>query len=289
MATTASAHSLISTALELKAFLSSIPPSSTLYVDLEGNNLSRHGTVSLITILVHPQGVVRVIDVLVLRDLAFTTTSISGKTLKGVFEDPDMPKCAWDVRNDADALWAHYHVKLAGVTDIQLLENASRASDKKYVHGLDNSVQFDLKLGFKEAKRWSQTKKDIRSLMSANVFATRPIDTKTVQYCINDVIHLPNLHHLYLKRIDRDWLTKAMEESTRRVADAYSPGFDPQSPTKKLGPWGSGAKPTMTLDEMLEESEEKRMEDLERDIFGFGDDLDDYFGEEEEPEDDWFQ
>lgn len=59
MATTASSHSLISTALELKAFLSSIPPSSTRYIDLEGNSLSRHGTISLITILIHPQRVVR--------------------------------------------------------------------------------------------------------------------------------------------------------------------------------------------------------------------------------------
>lgn len=109
MATTATAHSLISTASELEAFLSSIPPSSTLYVDLEGNSLSRHGTVSLITILVHPQGVVRVIDVLILENLAFTTASINGKTLKAVFEDPDIPKCAWDVRNDAGALWALYH------------------------------------------------------------------------------------------------------------------------------------------------------------------------------------
>ncbi|OBT43284.1 hypothetical protein VE00_06925 [Pseudogymnoascus sp. WSF 3629] len=70
----------------------------------------------------------------------------------------------------------------------------------------------------------------------------------------------------------RDWLSKAMEESTRRVADAYSPWYDPQSPTKELGPWGWGSKPTMTLDEILEELEEKRMEDLERDIFGFDDD-----------------
>ncbi|KFY67891.1 hypothetical protein V496_01356 [Pseudogymnoascus sp. VKM F-4515 (FW-2607)] len=124
--------------------------------------------------------------------------------------------------------------------------------------------------------------------MPANVFATRPIDTKTVQYCINDVIHLPSLHHLYLKRINRDWLTKAMEESTRRVADAYSPGYDPHSLKKKLGPWGSGTQHTMTLDEILEELEEKRMDDLERDIWGLDHDLDDYFDEGEEPEDDWY-
>ena len=92
----------------------------------------------------------RLIDVLVLGKSAFTTAS-----------NPDIPKCAWDVRNDADALWALYHVGLAGVTDIQLFENASRAGDKTYIRGLDKSVQFDLKLGFMEIHRWIRTKKEI--------------------------------------------------------------------------------------------------------------------------------
>jgi hypothetical protein len=66
---------------------------------------------------------------------------------------------------------------------------------------------------------------------------------------------------LYLRRIGGDWLAMAMEESVRRAADAHSPGYDPQSPTKKLGPWGSGTeKRAVTLDEMLEELEEQRME-----------------------------
>jgi len=227
---------------EPRGFLSSIPPSSTLYLDLEGNSLSRHGTISIITILIHPQRVVRLIDILVLGELAFTTASDNGKTLKSIFEDADIPKCVWDVRNDADALWALYGVGLAGVIDIQLLENASRTGDKTYIRGLDKSVRFDLKLGFMEINRWIQTKKEVQSLMPANIFASRPMDAKTVRYCANDVIHLPDLHALYLGRIKRNWLARAMKESARRVAEAHSPGYDPQSPTKKLGPWGSGTE-----------------------------------------------
>jgi exonuclease 3'-5' domain-containing protein 1 len=64
----------------------------------------------------------------------------SARTLEFIFEDLDVPKCVWDVWNDADALWALYHIKLARVTDIQLLENTSRANDKQYVRGLDKSV-----------------------------------------------------------------------------------------------------------------------------------------------------
>lgn len=123
--TSTSTPSLISAVPELEGFLSSFPPSGTLYLDLEGNSLSRYGTISLITILIHPQKVVRIIDILALGKLAFTTVSNNGNTLKSIFEDPDVPKCAWDIRNDADALWALYQVSLVGVTDIQLLAMAT--------------------------------------------------------------------------------------------------------------------------------------------------------------------
>jgi len=52
-----------------------------------------------------------------------------------------------------------------------------------------------------EINRWIRTKKEVQSLMPANVFASRPMDAKTVQYYANDVIHLPDLHALYLERI----------------------------------------------------------------------------------------
>ncbi len=274
MTTSASTPTLISSVPKLEAFLTSIPPSSTIYLDLEGNCLSRHGTISLVTVLIHPQRVVRLIDVLVLGKRAFTTASNNGKTLKSILEDADIPKGTWDVRNDADALWALYHIGLAGVTDIQLLENASRAGDKTYIHGLHKSIQLDLKLGFMEIHRWIRTKEEVQSRMPADVFATRPIDAKTAQYCVNDVIHLPDLHALYLRRIKGDWLAMATEESARRVAEAHSPGYEPQSPTKKLGPWGSGTeKHVVTLDKMLIDLEEKRMEDLEQDMFGYDEDV----------------
>jgi len=48
--------------------------------------------------------VIGLIDVLVLGKQAFTTVSNNRKALKSILEDPDIPKCAWDVRNDADVL-----------------------------------------------------------------------------------------------------------------------------------------------------------------------------------------
>jgi exonuclease 3'-5' domain-containing protein 1 len=229
---------LISSVEDLKKFLSSISSFNSLYIDLEGINLCRHGTISLITILVYPENVVRLVDVAVLGNQAFTVTSDSGKTLKSILEDPNIPKFLWDVRNDADALWALYRVGLAGVTDVQLLENATRFGDKTYLRGLARSIQYDCNLGLLERNRWLSTKEETTKLMSTGVFAARPLDGKTIDYCVNDVIHLPELRNTYMQRINKEWLGKVKKESAARVVEAHRSDYDPLSPTKKFGPWG---------------------------------------------------
>ncbi|OIW26865.1 hypothetical protein CONLIGDRAFT_646999 [Coniochaeta ligniaria NRRL 30616] len=276
MATTTPAATLISSLPGLMIFLSSIPTSSTLYLDLEGRNLSRNGTLAVMTVLVHPTRVTGIIDIQALGNSAFTTPGGNGKTLKAILEDPNTPKCLWDVRNDADALWTHYKVRLAGVTDIQLLENASRDGDKTYVRGLDTCVQRDLSLGFMERNRWIRTKEEVQALMPNDIFSRWPLDAKTMQYCVNDVVHLPALHDAYAKRIDSQWMQKVMDESARRVADACSPVYEPQSEKKKLGPWGTGLdKKELTMDEWLEECADRRMDEEQREWLGY-DDWDEY-------------
>ena len=207
-----------------------------LYLDLEGHNLSRNGTISIMTILKYPSRVIGLIDVKTLGSSAFTTANLEGKTLKTLLEDPRTSKCVWDVRNDADALWAHYQIRLAGITDMQLLENASRAGDKTYVRGLATCVEKDLKLGFMDLHRWIKTKKEVTALMPGDTFGRRPLDDKTLQYCVNDVIHLPALRDVYTKTIDSQWMQKVTDESARRVVEACGPAYQPQSEAKKLGP-----------------------------------------------------
>ncbi|KAF7553134.1 hypothetical protein G7Z17_g3844 [Cylindrodendrum hubeiense] len=279
MATPIPSSTLISSVPDLLLFLSSITPSSKLYLDLEGKSLSRNGTLSIMTVLVHPTRVTSLIDVQTLGNSAFTTSSGNGKTLKAMLEDPHTPKCLWDVRNDADALWAHYQVRLAGVTDVQLLKNASRAGDKTYIRGLDKCVEKDLGLKFMEVHRWIKTKKEVQTLMPDDIFAHRPLDAKTMQYCVNDVVYLPLLHNIYTKRIDSQWMEKAMAESAQRVIDACGSAYEPQSETKKLGPWGTGLdKKLLTIDEWIDRWEEDQMDAMQRDMLGLNDfdDFEDY-------------
>ncbi|KAK6863652.1 hypothetical protein PG995_000180 [Apiospora arundinis] len=273
MATSLSATTLISSVTDLEVFISSIPKSSTLYLDLEGHCLGRHGTISLMTILFHPQGLTRIIDVLSLGEAAFSTVSKDGRSLKSILEDSDIPKCLWDVRNDADALWALYQVNLSGVVDIQLLENGSRNGDKKYLCGLEKAIKNDLTLEPTLRNRWISSKQGIKGLMRTNIFSARPVEEKTVQYCVNDVIHLPDLRTAYLERISGSWLAKAKDETLRRLNDARSLAYDSQSDSKALGPWGSGTGgQTLSMDEFLEMLDDQRIEELSRDIFGDHDD-----------------
>jgi exonuclease 3'-5' domain-containing protein 1 len=168
-----------------------------------------------------------------------------------------------------DALFSHYQVRLAGVTDIQLLENASRADDKTYLHGLDKSIREDLKLGFMDRERWIKTKKEVQALMPNDIFSRRPLDYKTKQDCINDVEYLPALRDVYSKRINREWKQNAMDQSARRVVEAFSPAYEPQSEAKKFGPWGTGSdKKLLTMDDWLHQLESDRMDAMERDMFG---------------------
>lgn len=277
MATSVSESVVIEDIHKLQAFLSTIRTSDTLYLDFEGFNLSRHGTISVITILVHPSNEIRLIDVVMLGSQAFSTASKDGKTLRSVLKDQNVLKYIWDVRNDADALWSKYGVGIAGVIDIQLLENASRPDDRTYVHSLEKSVQNDLRLGFMNTNRWLRIKQDIQKLMSSDIFSVRPMDTQTIKYCQNDVMHLPGLLLTYTSRIKPEWLTKVKDESTRRAAEARSPECDPQSDRKKLGPWSSSSeKRTLTIDQMCELMEEEREEAIARDLFGYEDDWDDY-------------
>lgn len=122
---------VIDTLDALKAFLQILPSTTqsnpSLYIDLEGNNLSRHGTISLITILIPSTSKVYLIDIHTLGAAAFTTFSEPNNvTLQQVLKSKDVEIVFFDVRNDSDALFAHYGIRLQGIKDLQLMELAVR-------------------------------------------------------------------------------------------------------------------------------------------------------------------
>jgi exonuclease 3'-5' domain-containing protein 1 len=136
---------LFSDLVDILASLPTTPPS--IFVDLEGINLSREGTISILRLYVLPKDCSYLIDVHQLQHMAFSTTGKHFATcLKEILEAKNIPKIFFDVRNDLDALFHHFEISLSGVEDIQLIELATRTFPKKYVSSLQKCIENDAKM-----------------------------------------------------------------------------------------------------------------------------------------------
>lgn len=146
----------LSSVLDTLDSLPTHPPS--IYIDLEGEKLSRHGTISIMQIHVRPTSRTYLIDLHVLRQQAFDVCGSSGQTLESILESRVIPKVFFDVRNDSDALYKHFSICLAGIQDLQLMELATRSFGRKHVNGLAKCVERDGRLSATESLRWKDCK-----------------------------------------------------------------------------------------------------------------------------------
>ncbi|KAK3614368.1 hypothetical protein LTR22_027807 [Elasticomyces elasticus] len=137
---------------------------SRLYADLEGNDLSRDGTLSLVTILLELERDVYLVDVTTLGRDAFTTAGADGRTLKAVLESRDIVKVFFDIRNDPDALFGLYEIRVDGIEDLQLMELASRNFSKRNVNGSAKCIERDSTIPFVERRRWQVVKDNGKNL-----------------------------------------------------------------------------------------------------------------------------
>lgn len=242
-----SACVLVDTLPALSALIDSLkglprePPS--IYIDLEGVNLSRHGTISILQLYIHPTNKVYLIDVLVLKEKCFSTPATVGPlTLKDILESKSTPKVFFDVRNDSDALYSHFQIKLAGVVDLQLWELAARPFAGKYVKGLAKCIENDSSLSDEEKAEVMQTKEKGKMLFSPEhggsyeVFNERPLSKDIQAYCAQDVYLLPDLLRWYTCRCDPIWEKRVAEASQLRVAQSQREDYNGTGGHKTLAP-----------------------------------------------------
>ncbi|CAL3966907.1 unnamed protein product [Diplocarpon coronariae] len=230
------------------ANLQSTTPS--LFVDIEGIDLSRHGSVSLLTIFYLPTKTTYLLDVTTLAASTFSTPSSTdaGVTLRSIFESPQILKVFFDVRNDSDALFAHFSVALAGVVDLQLLELGSRKGGlarKRLANGLAQCIKYHASLTLEEKEAWGAIKERGRGLFapekggSYEVFDERPLAEEIRAYCVQDVQFLPGLWKLYTERLgdSQDWARMIEEETRARVILSQNADYISDSKDRALGPW----------------------------------------------------
>jgi exonuclease 3'-5' domain-containing protein 1 len=243
---------MIDTAPALQAFIADLPENTndqpSLYVDLEGNDLSRNGTLSLITILVEPRHTVHLIDVKTLGAAAFTTSDSNGKSIQQILESKDTIKVFFDIRNDSDALFSLFGVHVAGIEDVQLMEVASRTSSKRLLNGLARCIERDAPISFPDKREWRAVKDEGHRLFdparggSFAVFDERPLTPAMQKYCVQDVLHMPALRSAYKAKIGTAWWAKIQEETTARIALSQSPNFNGKGRHMAEAPhsWRSG-------------------------------------------------
>ncbi|KAL4912872.1 exonuclease [Aspergillus aurantiobrunneus] len=246
---TAPAIKVVDTAEDIKDLLGHLtnlpkdPPS--LYIDLEGINLSRHGTVSIMQIYHLPRNETYLVDTYTLGESAFTTPSTNGTTtLKTVLENPAIKKFFFDVRNDSDALYANFGVHLAGIEDIQLLELATRCFSKRHINGLAKCIVRDAGLTLAEKLECSAIKNKGKMLFAPEfggayeVFNVRPIPQGIIEYCAQDVCILPRLWQVYNGRLEKVWKEKVVVEVKNRVDVCLQVEYTGKEIEKALAPPG---------------------------------------------------
>ena len=223
--------------------LPSQPPS--LYCDLEGVQLSRHGSISIIQIFVSPHHNIYLIDIYILGDAAFNARSSNGTSLKSILESAAIPKVFFDVRNDSDALYAHSNISVRGIQDLQLMEVAVRNSNKKHVSGLAHCIKQYAKLSKLDMKVWKETKDAGKAIFDPEnggtyeVFNIRPMIPGIVEYCAQDVIYMPILWSVFVAKMTPKWAEKVRVATLERVRESQSDLYEPHGEHKARSPWAT--------------------------------------------------
>jgi len=243
---TSSSYNLVDTPTAITNMLDDLedlptqPPS--IYVDIEGERLSRNGTVSILQIYVSPIKRTYLVDVFTLSNKSFTTSGKNGRTLQAILEDPRIIKVFFDVRNDSDALFAHYQIRLKGIQDLQLMELATRSFTRRHVNGLSKCIVRDGCLTSAEMHQWIRCKEKGRRLFAPecggrySVFNDRPLSDEIKSYCVQDVHFLQRLWHHYDGKLTSTWRHRVAKASEDRIAESQSKHYQPHGQHKALAP-----------------------------------------------------
>ncbi|KAI1977839.1 hypothetical protein LOZ53_003361 [Ophidiomyces ophidiicola] len=227
--------------------LPTLPPS--IYIDLEGVNLGRHGSISIISVFLRPKNEIYLIDMFRLGDIAFSTPNIEGTTLRAILQSPAHPKVFFDVRNDSDALFSHYGISLDGFCDLQLMELATRKGSKDFVAGLSRCIERHSTASEATKVKWRSVKQAVIRLYDPKqggqyeIFNERPMKPEIIEYCANDVALLPGLYDVYAPKLHMPgqefWQDRVILETRERINLSQQPGYDGHAESKVRGPWSS--------------------------------------------------
>lgn len=230
----------VSEMLDALTRCSNQPP--LLFFDLEGVNLSRHGTLDILQIYVPALDTVYIVEVYQLQSAAFTAVSQHDQTLQDILQSATYPKVFFDVRTDSDALHYHFQIRLEGVVDLQLVEFATRSVRGRYLKGLQKCISEAGVIPLQERRMFDRVKTEGTRLFAPEhggryeVFQERPLDTRLIEYCAQDVRVLPALLRQYARQLGHRMASQVQQETIRRVELSQSPQFVSKGRHMAIGP-----------------------------------------------------
>lgn len=246
----------------------SVTPSEipTLYIDLEGRDLSKNGTIAIMQLLIAPLNRIFMIDVHFMGSSVFDIAGSDGiTTLKSILESHIITKVLFDCRNDSNALSFLFDVNLRSVIDLQVMKAAyqGRNPDQHYLYGLTKAIKDDVLYNASEADRaFPGLVKDAGNALFAPerggsyaAFESKPLPIELVRYCALDVMFMPALYERYDNWLESgSWhaifrsgesvpqgkacIRKNVELATRlRVLRSQTMEYNWNNPCKIKDPW----------------------------------------------------
>lgn len=264
----------------------------SLFIDMEGMNLGRHGSISIMSLYVLSKRTVYLIDVFKLGNEAFSTVNSAGKSLKHVLERPATLKVLFDARRDSNALSALYGVSVDGIRDVQLMELGTRKGSKDFLAGLDKCVVKDSTLSVVEKQAWELIKGNTRRLFDPalggryDIFNERPIRQDIKKYCAGDVTVLPDLFRIYDAKLNQPgekfWELHVLEATKERAKLSRDPEFDGASNPTTRGPWDRKTI-EKAIDQWNDDVLDNALHEEDDDFFGLEEYDDDYGWKDDGP------
>lgn len=187
--------------------------------------------------LLPPSPIVYLIDVHVLGPEAFEV-AVEATSLKSILESKITYKVFFDIRNDSDALYAHFDVNVAGVIDLQVLEYATRQPRGNFVNGLAKCIEKDLPY----QQGWSLIKANGRRLFAPElggryeVFLDRPLATDIIKYCEQDLMLMPRLLAKYGSLLRPAVASQIQDIVEDRIRLSQTATFNGQGRHMAIGP-----------------------------------------------------
>lgn len=208
-----SVDTLVSSLADLGEFSIAVRDKALVTLDIEGVELSRMGTIELISIGIE-------LDNNLVRTFIFDASSTSSGSsiyaaqiavLKEVLESPDVVKIIHDCRQDSDALSAHLNIQLVNVFDTVVWNAVFNKSEE--LMNLNNTLEA---FGCAINENRDPTKNIYKD--NPNFWATRPVTAHMIAYAAGDVSVLFELYRKMTQRAAEDPELRVLAETKSQAA-----------------------------------------------------------------------